>query len=118
MTKLLRKILPFDDLGWAELGEEFTRFTLCHTPWFNVYLHRLNAPQPHPQCHDHPWSFIAILLIKGYDEFHDGFWYRRRPGSILLRPARYSHNVVTHGTSWSLIITSRKFRKWGFIQCQ
>ena len=117
-TNILRSLLPFRDIGWKEIGEEFTRFTLLGTPWLTVYLHRLNAPNWHPDCHDHPWTFLAILIRKGYLERINGKDFRRRPGSILYRPAETSHNVITpYGTSWSIIITGRKRREWGFQTC-
>jgi hypothetical protein len=111
---LLCRLLPYKDIGWDEIGEEFTRWTLLKTPWGNVYLHRLKALTEHPQCHDHPWSFVAVLLRGGYNEKHAGVWTWRRPGSILIRPAEYSHNVTTRGVSWSLIITTNKRRDWSF----
>jgi hypothetical protein len=118
MTRFLRWLLPYKDIGWEEIGEEFTRFTLAKTPWFNVYLHRLKAHQAHPNCHDHPWSFVAVLLKGGYIEYcPDGRWHTRKPGSVLYRPATFSHNVVTPGVSWSIIFTTAKFRDWGFKEC-
>ena len=114
ITKLLRRFVPFKDIGWTEIGEEFTRFQLVKTPWFNVYLHRLLAPNPHPQCHDHPWWFVAVLLRGGYWEYHDGLWRWQSAGKVLYRPAEWSHNVVTVGVSWSVILTGPKSRDWGF----
>lgn len=111
--------LPQKDIGWEEIGEKFTRFTLAKTRWFNIYLHRLNAPAWHPECHDHPWSFVAILIWRGYLERTNTGDHRRWPGAILWRPATFTHNVITpYGTSWSLIFTTPKTRDWGFKSCQ
>ena len=110
-------LFPRRDIGWEEIGEEFTRWTILWTPWFAVYLHRLKAYTPHPNCHDHPWDFLAIILWGGYSEFHNGRWVRRDAGSILVRPARWSHNVITDGVSWSIIVTGPKRRDWGFHTC-
>jgi len=115
---ILRRILPHKDIGWAEIGEKFTRYTLVKTPWIRVYLHQLDAPAWHPDCHDHPWSFIAILLRSGYLERVGTEDFRRRPVSILWRPAEFVHNVITpYGTSWSLIFTGPKVREWSFRAC-
>lgn len=110
-------LFPRRDIGWEEIGEEFTRWTLLWTPWFIIYLHRLKALTPHPQCHDHPWSFIAVLLKGGYSEYHNGVWTWRRAGSVLFRPAMFSHNVVTRGVSWSVIVTGPKYREWNLHSC-
>lgn len=118
IERLLRRFVPFKDIGWTDIGERFTRFFLFRSKWFNVYLHQLYAPTWHPDCHDHPWSFLAVLLKGGYVERLNGRDHSRRPGSILWRPAETSHNVITpNGTSWSVIFTGPKKREWGFQQC-
>lgn len=109
--------LPHKEIGWRDIGEEFTRYTLFKTPWLKVYLHRLKAETAHEQCHDHPWSFITLLLKRGYTEFHSGVWTRHYPGEILFRPATWKHNVVTEGVSWSIIIAGSRTREWGFVSC-
>lgn len=118
VTKFLRWLLPYKDIGWAEIGEEFTRFTVIKSRWGNIYLHRLKAETPHPECHDHPWSFITLLIAGGYDELHNGKWQHRSPGNVLYRPANWSHNVVTSGISWSVVATAAKTRDWGFHPCE
>jgi hypothetical protein len=116
--QFIRRYFEFKEIGWTEIGERFTRFILCKNRFFNIYLHQLYAPQWHPECHDHPWGFIAILLKKGYVEQVGDKYYHRRVGSILFRPATFAHNVVTpYGTSWSIIFTTPKSRDWGFLPC-
>lgn len=116
---VLRSRFRFKEIGWEAIGERFTRYALFRTRWFNVYLHQLHSPAWHPNCHDHPWGFVAILLYRGYLERTGGKEHRRYPGQILFRPATFSHNVVTpYGTSWSLIFTTRKSRDWGFLPCE
>lgn len=113
---LCHKLLPHKELGNPDYGEEFTRFKLLKTPLFSVYLHRLYAPFLLPHCHDHPWSFLAVILWGGYWETCRGGTFWRGPGSVLYRHATFKHNVVTHGgANWSLIVTTRKFRDWKFF---
>src|SRR5258708_709192 len=68
LERLARKYLRYKEIGWEEVGERFTRYALLKTRWGNVYLHQLYAPKWHPECHDHPWSFLTILLSRGYLE--------------------------------------------------
>lgn len=115
IADVLRRVLPHKEIGWSEIGETFTRFTLVKTRWLTVFLHRLDAPNAHPQCHDHPWPFMTLILRGGYDEFHGGVWIWRKPGSILYRPAEFSHNVRTGSVvAWSMVIVGAKRREWGF----
>jgi len=116
---LLRRFIPHKEIGWWDIGEVFYRYKLLSTRWFNIYLHQLEAPNWHPVgCHDHPWWFISLLLKSGYLERHGDEYVRRRPGSLLYRPANWSHDVTTpYGRSWSLIVTGPKKRAWGFQPC-
>lgn len=45
-----------------------TRIRLIQTPWFGIYLHRFDGPDPRPTLHDHPWGFRSLVLIGGYVE--------------------------------------------------
>ena len=117
--QLLRQKLRYKEIGWAEIGEKFTRYALVKTPWLSVYLHQLDAPNWHPECHDHPWGFVTILLRGGYLEKIGTKVFHRRPGFILFRPATFAHNVITpFGTSWSLVFAGPKSRDWGFKPCE
>ena len=120
VEEVLRRYLPYKEIGWWDIGEVFFRYTLAKTPWFNIYLHQLDAPEWHPiGCHDHPWSFVTVLLKGGYLEYDGKARKRRRAGSVLYRPAEYHHDVTTpYGRSWSLVITGAKKRNWGFLSCE
>lgn len=114
----LRRNVPLKEIGWAEVGERFTRYQLFKSRRLNVYLHQLWAPTWHPLCHDHPWGFVAILLRSGYLERVGTKDYRRTVGSILWRSATFAHNVITpYGVSWSIIFAGSKSREWGFKPC-
>jgi|SRR5579859_264716 len=131
--RFMRRRFSFKEIGWEEVGEIFTRYAILKTRWFNVYLHQLYAPQWHPECHDHPWSFLTVLLHGGYLEriivkdpglcrcgepHYRNKDVRRFPGMILWRPATFTHSVITpYGVSWSLIITGPKSNAWGFRPC-
>ncbi len=55
------------------------RTKLLVTPWFAIYLHKINTPDMRPTLHDHPWAFLAIILRGGYVEHvpTDEFWRLR-----------------------------------------
>lgn len=118
LDRLLRAVFPHKEIGWTDIGERFTRYRLVRTRFFTVFLHQLDAPQWHPQCHDHPWWFVSLIIWGGYYEATpDGRVVRRRAGSVLYRPAEFAHNVVTRGVCWSVIVTGRRRRQWGFLEC-
>lgn len=88
------------------------------TPIGSIRLHNFLRPDDERDPHDHPWWFITILLRGSYvDEttFEDGtvgLDYLRR-GSVRFRPAQHRHKVKTY-EAWTLIITGRNARQWGF----
>jgi len=45
-----------------------TRWRIIHTPWFGIYLHLWNKPDPRPTLHNHPWVFFSIILRGFYGE--------------------------------------------------
>jgi hypothetical protein len=120
VERLLRRVLPYKEIGWQDIGEVFYRYQIVKTRWFNVYLHQLDAPQWHPVgCHDHPWGFVTVLLSGGYLERTGDEYNRRYAGQVLYRPATHLHDVTTpYGRSWSLIVTGKKSRTWGFKSCE
>lgn len=116
----LRTHVPFKEIGWEEIGEKFTRWMLVKFKRLpSIYVHKLDAPIRHPQCHDHPWHFWAFVVNGGYFEEMNGNTVWRAPGSLLYRPARSLHNTITKEgrPSWSIIIVSPVVRKWGFRHC-
>jgi hypothetical protein len=115
---LLRLIFPWKEIGWKEYGEVFYRYTVLKTPWFKIFLHQLTCPIWPDHCHDHPWKFLSLILWGGYEEFHLGKITFRPIGSLLYRPATFSHNVVTRGTCWSLVIVGSKSRNWKHDSCK
>jgi hypothetical protein len=45
-----------------------TRWRVIAVPWFGLYVHRLDKPDPRPTLHDHPWPFLSLILRGGYTE--------------------------------------------------
>lgn len=99
----------------------------------NVFLHRFRRSDDDRALHDHPWANISILLSGSYAEVVPGAErggeermlvgergeplrvLRRRAGSIVFRRAEQAHRlIIDEGDCWSLFITGRKTREWGF----
>lgn len=98
--------------------------------WFSVYLHRMDAPDPGNDLHDHPWTMLAVPLWGGYFEWREnvrdavesvrtgGFKVleERRPFRPRLTQPGEAHRIVElrRKTSWSLVVTGPRRRDWGF----
>ena len=93
-----------------------------------VLLHRIDAPDPGLDLHDHPWSFASIVLRGGYTEEwgrvtnavpHDirGRGFRSwGAGSIHRMPLNRAHRItaVKPGTV-TLVLHGPRRRRWGFF---
>lgn len=107
-----------------------------------VMLHRFPPNTTDADIHDHPWPFVTMVLWGSYDDivpcptclgeplywgggeevkcwqcFGKGivFGERMRAGKICRRRAEHTHRTRTHDVgAWTLVITGKKVREWGF----
>lgn len=115
--------------GWLSGGPHFIIgpryllrwYVVPRNPWLNVYLHQFLHDDEDRALHDHPWWFISLMLKGGYFEVtQTGFKGRGFP-SIVYRKPEYAHRVVLPRKPnnepqpcWTLVITGRVVRDWGF----
>lgn len=93
---------------------------------FNVTLHKI-VKSDDPIMHDHPWSYITIILSGGYYEHvpffnKDGnmlgeFIQWRGPGSIIRRKAKDFHwlELESGKPATTLFFMGPQKRDWGFL---
>lgn len=104
-------------------GVYLRRLRVIQTPWFSIYWHHIDQPDPDLDPHDHPWKFWSIIIRGGYTErvymnpdnvFFNTFQTWRR-GSIHHMPTRWAHRITEAlpGTV-TLIIAGPRERVWGF----
>lgn len=90
------------------------RWTL-ETPFGSLRLHHWLTGDDPRALHDHPWSFVTIILSGGYADVTEHGRERMGPGRVRFRPAGHRHTVeVGKGGCWSLVITGPHTRFWGF----
>jgi len=92
----------------------------------NVTMHKI-VRSDDPIMHDHPWSYLTIILKGGYwehlpkwnkdrTEFEDvRIW--RGPGSIIHRSANEFHwlELDNEKPATTLFFMGRQERDWGFL---
>lgn len=90
---------------------------IFQTPLGSIRLHHFIRPDDQRHLHDHPWWFITFMLKGSYIDKADINGIRHedilKVGSIRFRPSNHTHIVDTHN-SWTLVITGRLKRNWGF----
>ena len=107
-------------MGDNEQLPYLVRYYIFSCRWFSVKLHNILLSDD--DCmHDHPWKFISIILKGGYVEHTPGIGSKDvskkiyHPGNILVRPAHWIHRLEIHQPAWTLVITFKKVRLWGFF---
>ena len=106
------------------------RYSLFETRWLSARVHHLVSADYDRHMHDHPWSFVSLLLRGSYIERRpvnvDPFWNEdgtepswfsvRNAGSLAFRRATDRHlisNVMPD--TWSLFVYGPVRQWWGFF---
>lgn len=112
------------------------RWGIGHDWIGRVLIHRMAAPDPGVDLHDHPWTFVSVVLWGGYVEERAsirlapryamaaeehghtmrGTLVDRRPGSIARMRLDECHSIkrLHRRTCWTLVIGGPRRRPWGF----
>lgn len=117
---------------WTEVHSEYiSRLHVIKTPWWAVCVHWLKKADPEPYLHDHPVSFLSLILRGGYTETVQSeqlddhcllqgsyVWTRsisHRWFNLVPASEHWRHTItyVRPGTI-TLCFMGPKTREWGF----
>lgn len=105
-----------------DLGDYMRRWILVH-PFGTVRLHHILRGDADPDPHDHPWSFVSIILRGSYTEElwmpdgdDRGVVRERTPRRWWPRFVRAEqlHRLRLTAPVWTLVFSGRRVRSWGF----
>lgn len=109
---------------WTEVDSEYiTRLHVLKTPWFAICLHWINKPDPEPYLHDHPVSFLSLILRGGYTETRVRKPDDMPPGRSVkhrwfnwIRARRFDRHSITAAEpgTLTLCLMGPKTQEWGF----
>lgn len=125
-------------------GNYLTRWRIIQTPWFGIYIHRFDGPDPRPTLHDHPWDFTSLVLRGGYIEADSysqypdilpvnaekirdipdqslmvhSSWNTYLRGALNRKKATDAHTIVSllRVPTWTLMVVGKRQRVWGYIE--
>lgn len=105
---------------WTDVPSGFiVRLHVLKTPWFAICIHWLNAPDPEPYLHDHPVTFLSLILRGGYTEYRNTtkpIDIRNHVRFNFIRASiqdRHTIVQVKPGTI-TLCFMGPKTREWGY----
>lgn len=87
----------------------------------NNFLHQILRDDDDRAKHDHPWASVSVILKGGYVEYYMSRGVERkrvlRAGRIVPRSASFTHRLelLDGKPVWTLFITGRKIKEWGFF---
>lgn len=115
LKRLLSKV-PQTTIVNCERSEYLTRWYLFRTKPFAIFLHLFHRSDEDRALHDHPWTFVSIILWRGYYEHTAKGRKRYWPGMILYRPAEWTHRVelVDQKPALTLMLRFKGRREWGY----
>lgn len=90
-----------------------TRLHLLKTPWFALMVHFINGPDPEPDMHDHPVSFLSCILRGGYTELRPSGVYSRRWFNFI-RATDVHQILAVRPKTVTFCFVGPKVREWGF----
>jgi len=127
MNKLGRYRLIPDRITNQDYMHRYYLFLKDRTKFpFNVTMHKI-VKSDDPLYHDHPWSYVTIVLDGGYYEHTPikdnkgriigDFCEWRGPGSIIKRKANDYHwlELKNEKPATTLFFMGRQKRPWGFL---
>lgn len=108
------------------------RLRILQTPWFGIYLHDIYEPDDERAPHNHPWSFISIVVRGWYVEKvypnpertmqHQYGWknygikrHRRFSAHKMGRVSAHRITECAPGLK-TLILTGPRQSSWGFFE--
>lgn len=120
---------------WLLMPDPENPGALKPKPWLPVSLrlHHIARPDLDRHFHDHPWTFVSLVLRGGYAECRpssavpnwrggdeeDGVTSVRLPGSIGIRRYTDRHRIVSVlPDTLTLVLVFRKRQSWGFFTRQ
>lgn len=97
---------------WS-LAPFLTRLHLIKTPWFALCLHWIHKADSEPYEHDHPVSFLSLILRGGYLEKRSGAFQQRLWFNYIRATDTHTIlDVCPH--TLTLCLMGPKVREWGY----
>ena len=106
-----------DFIVYRSTGEAYLRrwWVIPRNKRFNIYLHNMLADDDDRALHDHPWRSMSVCLKGRLREHRKDLPPREiGAGRVVFRGAEFAHRLDVIRPAWTLFITGRSVRSWGF----
>lgn len=90
------------------------RLRIAETPRWAVWLHRIYRPDGTRHLHDHPRSFVSIVLLGNYTERTPSGYRVVRWFNVKRAEEAHSIVALSRRPVWTLVLCGKRRRDWGF----
>lgn len=82
---------------------------------YSFRLHHWVKSDDNRHLHDHAWNFYTFIIRGHYYDVTESGEEKMEASTITYRNAEHKHYVrVPEGGCWTLLLTGKRVRKWGF----
>lgn len=106
---------------WTKVESEYIlRLHVVKTPWGAICLHWIRKPDREPWLHDHPVTFLSLVLRGGYSELRVTSWpvvdVVTHRWFNVIRASQFDVHRITACDKGALTLCfmGPKTREWGF----
>lgn len=102
---------------WGEAQDEYIiRLHFLKTPWWQICVHWMYAPDPEPFDHDHSNDILSFTVRGGYQERRNGKLIWRRWLNYIRGGTDKDHHTIVAVLPNTVTLTfwGPKQREWGF----
>lgn len=100
---------------WTEVQSEYiVRLHVVKTPWFAICVHWIKKPDPDPYLHDHPVTFLSLILRGWYEECRGNLHWQLNRWFNFIRSTDVHSIVECDPRTVTLCFMGPKTREWGF----
>ncbi len=83
---------------------------------YQMYLHCMTGSDDDRAMHDHVAPNASLIWQGSYIEHTPIGAFIRKSGDVIFRQAEELHRLeLNEGPCWTLFVTSKKIREWGFM---
>lgn len=86
---------------------------------FKVRIHKFSNKDKSGKLHNHPFSYISIVLSGGYtEELKDGVITHQPTGAVIIRKSNTPHRIISclENTKTLIITFYNKTNEWNFCE--
>ncbi len=124
IKEIIRKLFLIREIVSKKGEVHFQRYRILQTSLFSIYIHHILKSDEDKHPHNHPFSFLSIILKGGYVERlwnlknnkYEMDYTASLAGSYIYRNTKQFHHITLVDPTWTLVFVGKRTNdKWGYL---